>query len=41
MLAFLFFIFWIGIAPAIYFSLMDSTVSALVANIGSAVAALP
>jgi len=39
MLAFLVFIFWIGIAPATFFHLMDGTVNALVANIGQAVLA--
>jgi NADH-quinone oxidoreductase subunit M len=34
MLAFLLFIFWIGIAPSGYFGLMDSTVATLVQNIG-------
>ncbi len=40
MLAFLVFIFWIGIAPSAYFYLMDGTVNALVTNISSAVLAL-
>lgn len=40
MLAFLVFIFWIGIAPAGYFHLIDSTVGELVANINQAVLAL-
>jgi NADH-quinone oxidoreductase subunit M len=40
MLAFLVFIFWIGIAPAAYFHLMDGTVNALVSNISQAVLAL-
>ena len=40
MLAFLLFIFWIGIAPSAYFHLMDGTVSDLVANISQAVLAL-
>lgn len=40
MLAFLLFIFWIGIAPSAYFHLMDGTVEALVANISQAVLAL-
>jgi NADH-quinone oxidoreductase subunit M len=40
MLAFLVFIFWIGIAPAAYFHLMDSSVNELVANISQAVLAL-
>ena len=39
MLAFLVFIFWIGIAPAAYFHLMDDTVNALVTNIGQAMLA--
>ena len=38
MLAFLLFIFWIGIAPAGYFGLMDSSVAELVSNFGTAVA---
>jgi NADH-quinone oxidoreductase subunit M len=40
MLSFLVFIFWIGIAPAAYFYLMDGTVNALVTNISNAVLAL-
>jgi NADH-quinone oxidoreductase subunit M len=40
MLAFLVFIFWIGIAPAAYFHLMDGTVNELVTNIAQAVLAL-
>ncbi len=40
LLAFLVFIFWIGIAPAAYFHLMDGTVNELVANISQAVLAL-
>ena len=39
MLAFLFFIFWIGIAPAGYFGLMDHSVAELVTNLGTAVVA--
>jgi NADH-quinone oxidoreductase subunit M len=35
MLAFLLFIFWIGVAPAGYFKLMDSSVAKLVADIGT------
>ncbi|MCA9968692.1 MAG: NADH-quinone oxidoreductase subunit M [Anaerolineales bacterium] len=35
MLSFLLFIFWIGIAPAAYFALMDSTVAQMVTNIVS------
>ncbi len=40
MLSFLLFIFWIGIAPSLYFHLMDSSVNALVADISNAVLAL-
>ena len=40
MLSFLLFIFWIGIAPSLYFYLMDSSISALVADISSSVLAL-
>jgi NADH-quinone oxidoreductase subunit M len=40
MLAFLVFIFWIGIAPSGYFNLMDGTVQALVNDINSAVVAI-
>jgi len=40
MLAFLVFIFWIGIAPSAYFHLMDGTVNALVDNISQAVFAM-
>jgi NADH-quinone oxidoreductase subunit M len=40
MLAFLVFIFWIGIAPSGYFNLMNDTVQALVNNINSAVVAI-
>jgi len=40
MLSFLLFIFWIGIAPAAYFYLMDSSVANLVADISSTVLAL-
>ena len=40
MLSFLLFIFWIGIAPSLYFHLMDSSVSALVSHLSSAVVAL-
>ena len=39
MLAFLLFIIWIGVAPAGYFDLMDSTVSQLVTDIGSMIVA--
>ena len=35
MLAFLLFIFWIGIAPSGYFNLMDSTVASLVDNVST------
>lgn len=41
MLAFLLFIFWIGIAPSGYFALMDATVAELVNTVSSAVAVLP
>lgn len=40
MLAFLLFIFWIGIAPSGYFALMDASVAELVNTVSSAVAAL-
>jgi NADH-quinone oxidoreductase subunit M len=40
MLSFLLFIFWIGIAPAAYFYLMDSSVASLVADISNTVLAL-
>ena len=40
MLSFLLFIFWIGIAPSLYFRLMDSSVAALVTDISNAVVAL-
>jgi NADH-quinone oxidoreductase subunit M len=39
-LAFLFFIFWIGIYPNPYFNLMDASVADLVGNLSSAVAGL-
>jgi len=41
MLAFVLFIFWIGIAPSGYFNLMDTTVSKLVSDISSSVIAMP
>ncbi|MCB9435138.1 MAG: NADH-quinone oxidoreductase subunit M [Ardenticatenaceae bacterium] len=41
MLAFLLFVFWIGIAPSGYFALMDASVAELVKTVGSAVASLP
>jgi NADH-quinone oxidoreductase subunit M len=41
MLSFLLFIFWIGIAPAGYFALMDSSVAQLVSEVGSVLVALP
>jgi NADH-quinone oxidoreductase subunit M len=41
MLSFLVFIVWIGIAPAVYFSLMDSSVAQLVSDIQATVVALP
>jgi len=40
MLSFLLFIFWIGIAPSLYFHLMDSSVSALVSHLSSTLMAL-
>ncbi|WP_374689544.1 NuoM family protein, partial [Promineifilum sp.] len=40
MLSFLLFIFWIGIAPAAYFYLMDSSVANLVADLSNTVLAL-
>lgn len=40
MLSFILFIFWIGIAPAAYFGLMDSSVSELVSDLSGAVLAL-
>ena len=41
MLAFLLFIFWIGIAPAGYFALMDTTVAELVSSINSTIVVMP
>ena len=41
MLAFILFIFWIGIAPTPYFNLMDTSVSQLVSDISSSVVAMP
>ncbi|MFN2134726.1 MAG: NuoM family protein [Candidatus Promineifilaceae bacterium] len=41
MLAFLLFIFWIGIAPSGYFALINSSVSELVSNFGASVIAMP
>jgi NADH-quinone oxidoreductase subunit M len=41
MLAFILFIFWIGIAPSGYFNLMDASVSQLVSDISSSVIAMP
>ncbi len=41
MLAFLVFIFWIGIAPSGFFNLMDSSVSALVSDVSSTIVAMP
>ena len=38
LLSFLLFIFWIGIAPAGYFNLMDASVAELVDSVGSIVA---
>lgn len=40
MLSFILFIFWIGIAPAAYFGLMDSSVAELVNDLSGAVLAL-
>jgi NADH-quinone oxidoreductase subunit M len=40
MLSFIFFILWIGIAPAVYFGLMDSSVSQLVSDLSNTVLAL-
>jgi NADH-quinone oxidoreductase subunit M len=40
MLSFILFIFWIGIAPAAYFGLMDSSVSQLVTDLSNTVLAL-
>jgi len=40
MLSFLLFIFWIGIAPSLYFHLMDGSVGALVADISRSMVAL-
>ncbi|MCI0396210.1 MAG: NADH-quinone oxidoreductase subunit M [Chloroflexi bacterium] len=39
-LAFLLFIFWIGIAPSLYFRLMDTSVASLVNELGAAVTAV-
>ncbi len=41
MLSFLLFIFWIGIAPAAYFALMDTSVAELVSHVGASLVALP
>ncbi len=41
MLAFVLFIFWIGIAPSGYFALMDTSVSQLVSDINSSIIAMP
>jgi NADH-quinone oxidoreductase subunit M len=41
MLAFLVFIFWIGIAPSGYFALINSSVSELVAALGASAIAMP
>jgi NADH-quinone oxidoreductase subunit M len=38
-IAFLVFIFWIGIGPSLYFGLMDTTVAGLLESLGGAVAA--
>jgi len=41
MLSFVLFIFWIGLAPAAYFGLMDSSVGELVADLRSLIVAMP
>ncbi len=41
MLAFILFIFWIGIAPSGYFALIDTSVADLVADLSSSVIAMP
>jgi NADH-quinone oxidoreductase subunit M len=41
MLAFILFIFWIGIAPSGFFALIDTSVGALVADLGASVVAMP
>jgi NADH-quinone oxidoreductase subunit M len=41
MLAFILFIFWIGIAPSGYFALIDTSVAALVSELSASVVAMP
>jgi NADH-quinone oxidoreductase subunit M len=41
MLAFLLFIFWIGIAPSGYFALINNSVEALVSGLNASVIAMP
>jgi NADH-quinone oxidoreductase subunit M len=41
MLAFILFIFWIGIAPSGFFALIDTSVQALVSNISASIVAMP
>ena len=41
MLAFILFIFWIGVAPSGYFALIESSVASLVSDIGSTLVAMP
>ena len=41
MLSFVLFIFWIGLAPAAYFGLMDTSVGELVADLRSLIVAMP
>jgi NADH-quinone oxidoreductase subunit M len=41
MLAFILFIFWIGIAPSGYFALIDTSVAELVSELGASVVAMP
>ncbi len=41
MLAFILFIFWIGIAPTGFFALIDASVTALVADLSASVIAMP
>ena len=40
-LAFILFIFWIGIAPSGYFALIDTSVEALVSELSASVVAMP
>ena len=41
MLAFILFIFWIGIAPSGYFALIDTSVASLVSDLSASVVAMP